>query len=160
MFSDPAFWTAIAFVIFVLAVGKKMWSAASTGLDARSARIRGQLDEAQRLREEAQHLLAEYQRKQRDAINEAEGILGHAREEADRVGVQATENLEAAVARREQQALDRIAQAETQAIDEVRGVAVDLAVAAAGRLIADNLDEARAGALIDASIAELGDRLN
>ena len=160
MFSDPEFWTSVAFVLLVVLIGKKIWTAATAGLDTRSARIGDELDEAQRLREEAQHLLAEYQRKQRDAAKEVEAIVAHAREEAGRLRVHAAEALEAVVARREQQASDRIAHAEAEALAEVRGAAVDLAVAAAAKLLAETLDAKASDALVDEAIVGLPERLH
>ena len=108
----PEFWVAIGFIVLVLAISKKGWEAIRTGLDDRAERIRTGLDEATRLREEAQHLLAEYQRKQRDAAKEIDNLLAAARAEAERSTVNAREALEASVKRREQLAIDKIAQAE------------------------------------------------
>lgn len=160
MFSDPEFWTSVAFVLLIALIGKKIWAATTTGLDARSAHIGGELDEAQRLREEAQHLLVEYQRKQRDAAKEIEAIIAHAQAEADRLRAHAAEALAAVVARREQQARDRIAHAEAEAVAEVRGAAVDLAVAAAAKLLVETLDAKASGALVDAAIQGLPERLH
>ena len=109
-------------------------------LDARAARIKAELDEAQRLRDEAQHLLAEYKRKQRDAVKEAEEQMRAAQEEAERQRERAEADLAASLKRREQQALDRIAQAETEALAEVRTLAVDLAVGATRKLLAETVD--------------------
>ena len=158
--SDPTFWTAVAFLIFVAAVAKPVWKAITSSLDERSAKIKAELDEAQQLREEAQHLLAEYQRKQRDAVKDAEAIVEHAREESERLVKKAGEDLEAALARREQQAKDRIGHAEAQATAEVRAAAVDLAVAAAGKLMAGKMDSTKSGALVDAAIKDLPQKLH
>ncbi|MDJ0893645.1 MAG: F0F1 ATP synthase subunit B [Alphaproteobacteria bacterium] len=160
MFATPEFWVFVAFVIFVGAIAKPVWKALTTSLDDRSAAIQAELDEAQKLREEAQHLLAEYQRKQRDAVGEAEAIIQHAQEEAERFTAKAGEDLQAALARREQQAKDRIAHAEAQATAEVRSAAVDLAVAAAGKLLTEQLDAQKSDELVDAAIKELPDKLH
>src|SRR3546814_14248082 len=88
------------------------------GLDARAERIRAELDEAQRLREEAQKALAEYKRKQRDAAKEAEDLLANAKHEAELLRRQAAEDLKETLARREKAAIEKIAQAETQALQE------------------------------------------
>jgi len=160
MIESPEFWVAVAFVILVAGAGRTIWRRVAGALDGRAEAIKGELEEAQRLREEAQHLLAEFQRKQRQAVEEAEGIVAHAEEEAERLRQRAARNLEAAVARREQQAKDRIAQAEAQALADVRAVAVDAAIGAARRLIADSLDAKRGGALIDDAIKELPDKLH
>ena len=158
--SDPTFWTAVAFFIFVGAVAKPVWKALTSSLDERSAKIKAELDEAQQLREEAQHLLAEYQRKQRDSVKDAEAIVEHARDEAERLAKKAAEDLEAALGRREQQAKDRIAHAEAQATAEVRAAAVDLAVAAAGKLMAAQLDQKKSEGLVDAAVKDLPQKLH
>lgn len=160
MFETPEFWVAVAFVIFIAGTGRTIWRGAAGALDRRAAAIKEELEEAQRLRADAQHLLADFQRKQRQAVQEAEGIVAHAEEEAERLRERAARNLEAMVARREQQAKDRIAQAEAQALADVRAAAVDAAIGAARRLIADSLDAKRAGALIDDAIKELPDKLH
>ena len=123
--------------------------------DALAAKVKTSLDEATQLREEAQHLLAEYQRKQRDAVKEMEEMLVRARDEAKHLAEEAQQNLEATLARREEMARDKIAQAEAEAIREVRDVAIDVALAAARKMITDGLDETRANQLLDAAIAEL-----
>jgi F-type H+-transporting ATPase subunit b len=109
------FWVFVAFVILVALTFKKVRTALTGGLDARAARIKAHLDEAEKLREDAQSLLAEYQRKQRAASEEAEGIVAQAKNEAQRMREQAQTELEHALKRREQQALDKIAQAEAEA---------------------------------------------
>lgn len=158
---SPEFWVAIGFVILIgvmawLKVGKMIGSA----LDARADKIKASLDEAAELREEAQHVLAEYQRKQRDAIKEMEEMLVRARDESKHFVEEAAQNLGRAMDRREEMARDKIAQAEAEALQEVREIAVDVALAAARKLITDGLDEARAGQLLDAAIAELPDKVH
>ena len=105
------FWTALAFVIFVAAVYKPVSGKLAAALDARAEKIKEELDEAVRLREEAQVLLAGYERRQNEALKEAEDILANAREEAERQTRQAGEALEEFIRRREAQAVDRIARA-------------------------------------------------
>ncbi len=153
------FWLAIAFMLFVAAVAKPVARMVGGALDARSAKIQGELDEAEHLREEAQTLLATYERKQRDAVKEAENILAHAEAEAKRLAETAGQNLTEALKRREQLALDKIAQAEAQAIDEVRDAAIDLALKTTRELIARNLDDKSAEALIEGAIKELPQKL-
>jgi len=156
----PEFWVAVGFIILVLAISKQGWHAIRSGLDARAGRISASLDEATRLRDEAQHLLAEYQRKQRSAAKEIDDLLAAARAEAERSGVNAREALEALVKRREQLAIDKIAQAEAEAVQAVRNTAVDVAIAATRRLLGDKLDAATASALVDNAIAELPQKLH
>ena len=160
MFESPEFWVAVAFVIFVAAVAKPAGRAMTTALDGRAARIKASLDEARSLREEAQHLLAEYQRKQRDAAREAEQMIEQARAEARHIAAEATGNLDRAIERREAGARDKIAQAEADAVREVRNVAIDVAIAATGRVIAAQLGPDRAQALIEAAVAELPQQLH
>ena len=158
--SAPETWVAVAFVIFVVLVWKPAQKALLSGLDSRAARIEKELSEAARLREEAQALLAQYQRKHRDAMKEADEIVSHARDEANRLAQQAARDLEASLKRREELAMQRIAQAEQQATADVRAAAVDVAVAATERLLKDRLDGAKGDALIDQAIKELPGKLH
>ncbi|HXQ67002.1 MAG TPA: F0F1 ATP synthase subunit B, partial [Alphaproteobacteria bacterium] len=103
---------------------------------------------------------AEYQAKQEQALSEAEGIMRHAAAEAERNRQAAEGDLAASLRRREQQAMDRIAQAEVKALQEVRALSVELALAATRRLVRDNLDAKRAAGLVDKAIAELPQRLH
>jgi F-type H+-transporting ATPase subunit b len=157
---SPEFWVAVGFVILVVAIAKPVGRAFGSMLDARSGRIKETLDEATRLREEAQHLLAEHQRKQRDAVRETEEMLARAKEEAERLAAEAVDNLEVALKRREEMAHDKIARAEAEALQQVRETAVDVAVAATRKLIADKLDQGRRDALVDEAISELPDKLH
>jgi F-type H+-transporting ATPase subunit b len=156
----PEFWVAIGFILLVLAIAKKSWVAIKAGLDSRAERIRASLDDATKLREEAQHLLAEYQRKQRDAAKEIDGLLAAARAEAERSSVNAAGALEDLVKRREQLAIDKIAQAEADAIQAVRNTTVDVAIAAARKLLNDKLTTTTASGLVDKAIAELPQKLH
>jgi F-type H+-transporting ATPase subunit b len=160
LFGDPEVWVAIAFVIFVVLTAKPIARAVVKGLDARAAKIKAQLDEARALRDEAERLLAEHQRKQIAAVKEAESILAHARDEAGRVRREAGANLEAALARREKMAMDKIAQAEAQAVADVRNHAVDIAMAAAAKLLKEGIDSGKGDELIDSAIKELDRKLH
>src|SRR5690606_8957729 len=128
----PEFWVAVAFFGFVgvLAYAGAFKSMAAA-LDRRSARIKADLDEARRLRDEAAALLAEYQRKQREAEREAEAIVSDAKAEAERVAAEARAKMEEFVARRTKIAEAKIGQAEAQALAEVRSAAADAAITAA-----------------------------
>ena len=160
MFEDPAFWVAVAFVLFVAVAGRKIFGLVVAGLDKRSAAIRHELDEAQRLRAEAQALLVGYQKKGQDAAHEAAAIVAHAREEALRIAAAAQSDLETTLARRREQAVEKIARAEASAIQEVRSAATDLALKATRRLIAESLDPTRQGKLVTDAIAEVGKKLH
>lgn len=140
------------------------WTPAKTallaGLDARAERIRKDLDEAAKLRGEAEKLLADYVAKHKEAMAQADAIVANAKEEAARLAAKAEADLQASLKRREEAALQRIAQAESQATAEVRSAAVDLAMAATGKLLAQGLDRGRQDALIDGAIKNIPGRLN
>ena len=157
---DATFWVAVAFVILVGAGFKKVRDALNSALDGRAERIKAQLDEAQQLREDAQAMLAEYQRKQNAAADEAQAIVEHAKVEAARLGEQAQADLEQALKRREQLALETISQAEAEAVEEVRNQAVELAVVATSRLLSESVGEAQSAQLIDDAIKDLSDKLH
>jgi F-type H+-transporting ATPase subunit b len=132
----PEAWVAIAFLCFLgllayLGVHRKLIES----LDQRQARIRGDLDEAKRLREEAQALLADFERKGRAAESEAEAIIASARAEAERLATEAKSRMEDFVARRTKMAETKIAQAEAQALADVRSAATDAAAAAAEKIL-------------------------
>jgi len=161
MLYQAEFWVAVAFVVFIgvliyFGVHKLILQA----LDQRSARIRSELDEARRLREEAQALLAEYQRKQRDAEREAAGIVAGARAEADRLASETKAKMEEFLARRTKMAETKIAQAEVQALADVRAAAADAAVAAAEKILTQAVKGKVADDLISKSIADLKSKLN
>jgi F-type H+-transporting ATPase subunit b len=159
-FSSPTFWVAVGFVIFVVLTVRPIAKAALAALDGRAERIKAQLDEAQTLREEAQKTLAEYQRKQRDAVAETEKIIEHAKEEVRRMRDEAEADLEHSLARRAQQAEEKVQQAEAAALKEVRDQAIDVALEATARLIAEEVKPAKAKEIIDQSISELSTKLN
>ena len=156
----PEFWVSVAFVITIAAIIRPFLRFVTTALDKRSQTIAERIEEAQRLREEAQDLLASYQRKQRDAVKEAEEIVDHARRETERMGGRATADQEKAVEQREQMAMERIAQAEAKAVAEVRGEAVDVALEATRHLLAEKLTGRKADALVDDAIKDLPERLH
>ena len=130
---------AIAFVIFVVLVAWKGTKRITAGLDQRADAIRKQLDETQNLREEAQAALASYQRQQRDALVEATEIVAQAKVDAERLKTQAEVMLTATLKRREEQAVERIAQAEATALKDVRDQAIDLAIGVATKLIEEKM---------------------
>ena len=135
----PDISVAIAFVIFVVLVAWKGTKKLTAGLDQRADAIRKQLDETQNLREEAQAALAGYQRQQRDALAEADEIVAQAKADAERLKVQAENVLTATIKRREEQAVERIAQAEATAIKDVRDQAIELAIGVATKIITEKM---------------------
>jgi F-type H+-transporting ATPase subunit b len=155
------FWVAVAFVAFVLILFYyKVPALLAKALDERAEAIRKELDEARRVREEAQSLLADYQRKHRSVAEEAEAIVTQARREAEALAAQTRHNLKESLERRTRLAEDKIARAESQAVDEVRAAAVDLAIAAAEKILREKVAGAGGAALIDQSIRDLKGRLN
>jgi len=160
LLSAPETWVLVSFLGFVaLIVYYKVPGQVTKALDSRADRIRAELEEAQKLREEAQTLLADYQRKRREAEQEAEGIISLAREEAERLKVEAREQMEELVARRSKMAELKISQAEEQAVADVRTAAADAAIAAAEKVIAAKVSGKAAADLVSASIAQVKDRL-
>ena len=155
------FWVAIAFVAFVLVLlYYRVPALIAKSLDDRAEAIRKELDEARRLREEAQNLLADYQKKHRNVSQEADTILELARGEAEAFAQETRANLKDMLERRTRQAEDKIARAEAQAVDEVRAAAIELAVAAAEKILREKASGAGGVSLIDQSIRELKGRLN
>lgn len=161
MLQDPSFWVAVAFVLFfVLLVYLKVPGSIARQLDKRAEQIEEEIREAEKLREEAQDLLATYQRKQREAESEIEKITTAAKEEAERMQKHGAERLEQALVRREKMATDRIAQAEAHAVDEIRRIAVDMAMNATREVVSGHVSGARAEKLVDASIGEVAKKLH
>ena len=152
---EAEFWVLVAFVIAIGFLVYKVKDRVASGLDARAAKIKAELDEAQKLRDEAQAKLAEFQLKQRDALKEAEGIIALAKEEAQRLAAQGAMYLHAAFLRRRRLAQEKIALEEQKAMADLRNAAVDVAVAALRRVLAEDLDPARQAALIDHAIENL-----
>lgn len=159
MFKTPEFWVLAAFVVFFVLMGKKLVQLIGGALDDRAQAIRKQLDEAEKLKNDAEAALAEYRRKQQDALKEAEAILALSRTEAQALETEQKAAIEQRLKRREAQALDKIAQAEAQATAQVRDAAIELALAATRRVLVEKVDSGIAGGLVDASIKELPQRL-
>jgi F-type H+-transporting ATPase subunit b len=158
---EAEFWVAVAFVIFVGVLG--YFGAHRTlvkGIDDRRDRIKAELDEARRLKEEAQALLAGYERKQQDVEREAQAIIASAKAEAERLAAEAAAKMEEFVARRTKMAEDKIAQAEAQALADVRSAAADAAIAAAGSILARTVKDKVADNLLAEGIADLKSKLN
>ncbi len=161
MLQDPAFWVAVSFVGFIaIVIYFKLPSIVGKQLDDRASRIKNDLDEAQKLREEAQALFADYQRRQRDALATAEDIVAKAKEDAEILRKESEAELEATLKRRQELAEAKIQQAEEKALAEVQSIAVDVAITASEKLMKDGIKAKEAGALIDQSIKELGSQLN
>jgi F-type H+-transporting ATPase subunit b len=154
-------WVAIGFLCFLgllayLGVHRKLIAA----IDTRQARIKSELDDARRLRDEAQALLSEFERKGREAATEAEAIIAGARAEAERLATEAKAKTEEFVARRTKMAEAKIAQAEAQAVADVRAAAADAAVAAAERILSAAAKGKLAEDLLKAGIEDVKQKFN
>ncbi len=160
LLGEAEFWIAIAFIVFVVLIARKGYKAMTDLLDARSARIAQSINQAQRLREEAEAALATHQHKQQEALKEAQGIVAQARIEAERLKTKAAADLEKQMAQQEKHALERIAQAEQKALDEVRNTAVDVAIAAARAVLKEQIGQGKAQALVDQAIAQMPERMH
>lgn len=160
IFSDPTFWVAVAFIIFLALAGKAAWKGITGMLDQRAVAITKQLDDAMKLRAEAETTLAEYKLKRDAAESEAKGILDLATAEAAALKVRAEADVENTIRLRERQALDRIAQAEAKAMAEVRATAVDAAISATRTLLQERMAAGQGTELVDQAIVELPRRLN
>jgi len=149
-------WVAVAFVLFLgILVYVGAHRRVIDGIDQRQARIKAELEEARRLREEAQALLVEYQRKRHDADREAEAIIATANAEAERLAAEGKTRLEDFVARRTKMAETKIAQAEARALADVRSSAADAAVAAAEKILSTTAKGKIADDLLARGIADL-----
>lgn len=159
--SWATFWVFIGLLIFLgITVYMKVPATIAKALDKRAGDISGELEQAQKLREEAQQLLAEYQRKRAEAESEAASIIASAEKEAAQLREEARVKTEDYIARRTAQAEQKIGQAEAEAVNEVRSSAVDLAVAAAEKLIAAKIDAKTSGDLFKSTLGELKSQLN
>ena len=158
---DATFWAFIGLILFIaIVVYLGAPGAIGKSLDARAERIRNDLDEARRLRDEAQQLLAEYQRKRKEAEQEAGDIVAAAKREADALVAEAKQKTEDYVTRRTALAEQKIAQAERDAVAEVRGRAVDIAVEAAGKLLAGKVKAGADATLFKSALSEVKAKLN
>jgi F-type H+-transporting ATPase subunit b len=160
-FHEAESWVLVAFILFLaLLVYLKVPAMLGRMLDERSAKIARELDEARRLREEAQALLDSFKAKRAEAEKEARDIVSQARTDAEEFAAEARRKMTETVDRRSKQAEQKIAQAEAAAIKDVRNLATDIAVAAAAALSAEAVKGAKGAALIEDSIAAVKTRLN
>jgi F-type H+-transporting ATPase subunit b len=161
LFGDPEFWVGIGTLVFLgLLLWKRVPALVAKSLDARAAAIAKELEDARRLRSEAEALLAEYQKKRAAADQEASSIVAEAKAEAERFAVESRSAIKAQIARRGRQAEEKIAQAEAQAVAELRALAADTAIAAAEKLIAARLDDNQSADLVKRSLGEIPSKLN
>lgn len=160
MLHTAEFWVFVAFLaFFAIILWKRVPSVIGKALDARADTIRKELEDARRLKEEAEKLLADYERRRKAASVDAEAIVAQARSEASALAAETRTSLKESLERRTKLAEDKIARAETQATADVRAAAVEAAVAAAERLMGTKLDAAKAGSLVDQSIKDVKSKL-
>ncbi len=161
MLDDAEIWVALAFLVFLGLLGYVgVHRIVAKSLDDRSARIKAELDEARKLKDEAAALLAEYQRKRHAAEGEAQDIIAGAKSEAERLAAEAKSKIEDFVARRTKMAETKIAQAEAQAAADVRSAAAEAAIAAAEKILSAETKGKLAGELIAKGIDDVRKKLN
>ena len=161
MLREPETWVAVAFFLFIgLGIYLKVPAMLAKMLDERADKIGKELAEAKKLREEAQALLAEYQKKRAEAEKDAANIVAQAKIEAESYSVETRKKLAETIERRTKQAAQKIAQAEAAAIKEVRTTATETAIAAASKLVGEAVQGTKGTKLIDESIAAVKGRLN
>jgi F-type H+-transporting ATPase subunit b len=155
LLNDPMFFYTVAFAIFIAIAVRFTRKPLINWLDSEIAKIRDELENAKKLRTEAEAVLADYKKKRASAMAEAEGILKHAAEQAAQMKTQAEADLKTSLARHAEQARSRIALAEAEAIAAVRTATITLAVEKARQVLAIKIDPATAGRLAEQAIAEL-----
>ena len=161
LLGDAEFWVAVAFVLFVAGMGYLgVHKMVAKSLDERADKIKAELDEARKLKDEAAQLLAEYQRKRQEAEAEAQDIIAGAKAEAERLAIEAKAKIEEFIARRTKMAETKIAQAEAQATADVRAAAADAAIAAAEKILTQETKGKLAGELIAKGIEDVRKKLN
>jgi F-type H+-transporting ATPase subunit b len=161
MFAEPEFWVAVAFFILMAVFAYLgLHRTVLTALDHRSDRIKAELDDARRLKEEAAKLLADYKARHASAAREAQDIIAGARAEAERIAAEAKAKLEDFVARRTKTAESKIALAEAQALADVRAAAANAAVAAASSILSQSVKGQVADDLMAKGITEVREKLN
>ncbi len=161
IFFEAEFWVGVAFVIFLILI----WHAGAhrsvaSSLDEYSKKASQELDEARRLKEEAEALLAEYQRKKREAESEAQSIVAQAKAEAEEIAAEAKTRMEEFVARRTKMAEAKIAQAEAQALADVRSAAAEAAVKASEKILSETVKGKVASDLLSAAIRDVKTHLD
>jgi F-type H+-transporting ATPase subunit b len=161
MLHDPEFWVTLGFLFFIGLLGYVgVHRMLAKSLDERAVRIKAELDEARKLREDAAQLLADYRRKREEAESEAQEIVAGAKAEAERMAGEAKAKVEEFVARRTKIAETKIAQAEAQAAAEVRSAAAEAAVAAAEKILAREAKGNLASELVAKGIEDVRKKLN
>lgn len=154
------FWLLVALVVLIVAAWKPLSRMFTGALDGHARKVRAELEEAKRLREEAQSLLAEHQRKLAAGETQAQSIIEHSRAEAERQVKRHHEDLDATVKRRREAAEARIGQEESRAIQDLRAHAARLAILTTERLLTEQLNDQQKQAMVDSALDEVGHKLN
>jgi len=161
MFAEPEFWVAVGFVILMgVFVYVGVHRTVLTALDHRSERIKSELDDARRIKDEAAKLLEEYRARRASAEREAQDIVAAAKVDAERIAAEAKTKLEDFVARRTKAAENKIALAEAQALADVRAAAANAAVTAASTVLSQTVKGQLADDLLTKGITEVREKLN
>lgn len=159
LFSSTTFWVATSFALFVMMVFRQAKGALVSKLDARISEIKKEIDTAESMRIQAQELLAQYQRKQRDAVKDAEEIVENSKTHCREIQRMAERELEAALIRKEEQMKERLSRMQRQAIEEMRTQAIEMAMLAAQQILTDELAKKKGSNLIDETIDGMGEQL-
>lgn len=158
--SSPTFWVAVAFFAFIALIWKPVGRFILKGLDGRSDRIRQEVENGINLREEAQAALSQYQRKQHEAIAEAEEIIARAKNEAQQITSEALKNVEALLETRSQLALEKIKTAEGKALEDVQQHAVAIIHAAVRETLREQVDDKLANDLVESAMGDIQHKLH
>ena len=154
-FAEPRNWVVLAFILFFVVFGNRLWAALAGLLDGRATAVKAEIEEATRLRREAESMLRDAEKQRANALADAKALIEGARAEAGRVTAAAAAEAEASAKRREQMAIDRIGAAEKAAVDDVRLTAAEVATTAARQVLTEGLSGEADAALIDQAITQL-----
>lgn len=157
---EPVFWVAFAFVVFAALAFRPIAKIIAKGLDAKSKQIADELAEARRLRAEAQELLASYQKKQRDSLKEAEGMLEQTRADAAKMLEKAETELKLSLEKRKRMAEETIARAEAKAVQEMEALVMEVALEASKKIIVEHMDNGGNDALVRAAVDEAARKIH
>ena len=157
---NESFWVGLSFILFVAAVYKPASKFILNALDGRHKRIQAELDEALRLKEEAQSLLSTYERNQKDMTTQASEIVSHAEKEAIRITEEAKQSLETSLNKRVELSMQKIAAYETAVMQEIRNNAIDIAISTVRSIIMENMHGEVAEALVSKAVADMDKKLN
>lgn len=160
LFQTAEFWVLVSFSIFLFFAFKPAAKKLIALLDDYAHRVKQDLDEARSLKTDAKKLLSEYQIQYREAVDEADDIIAHAKQEAERMKAQALKDLKEKIDRQEQQVIERIQHAKEKALAEVKEMSVDIAITASTKILNDVLQGEEGDKLLDDQIKILPSKLN